>query len=235
MSKATNIYAQQQINKVAVISFFTSKQIDASEVSGIATLIAKISKDPSLNLDSAMSMFYGSWKNDFQAKFPFEFIAEPTVVNNPQYPTLMDGSTQFYSPEYVLTPDSLKYIPINGIAPFRNTDAIKKSFEVIKEADAVMVVFLSFSIMKKTEIYGFGTAKVRAYANIQLFDKASDPLLKLKEAAVSTNSFQYALGGAILDVADIQPLCMEATKNLLLDLNKTLPSKLEKLKKKLGK
>src|SRR5690606_439825 len=81
-----SLYAQQK--KVAVVTIYADKYIDFSQLNGTAALVAsigKLSEDPNFNLQPIVNNFHDLFFETLVKGFPFEFLPENDVLNNPAY------------------------------------------------------------------------------------------------------------------------------------------------------
>lgn len=224
-----------QMNKAAIVSVYGLREINADEFGGLTKLMSDLSQDGNFKIDTLVTDFYNKLYNEFSKSFPFELIPEEEVLNREGYANILDNtSEQFKYKDYQVTlPEDRPYKPILSFGIIANNKAIENAIALFPEADGVMIAYLSYSLVKETEIMGFGTATVRAYINLKLHDKNNKVVLKLKEGAKSNKKIKFALGGSVFEAEEMQALCKEATENLLKDMEKELPKSLAKMAKKL--
>lgn len=227
------LYAQ--INKVAIVSVYGLREINADDFGGLTKTMSTLSQDGNFQIDSLVTDFYTKLYTEFAQSFPFSIMPEEEVLSNPQYATILDNTAeQFKFQDYqVTTPEDRPYKPIMSFGLVVNNKAIESALAAFPEADGVMIAYISYSLVKESEIMGFGTAKIRAYINLKLHDRNNKVVLKLKEGAKSDKQIRFALGGSVFEAKEMQALCKEATANLLKDMEKELPKSLAKMAKKL--
>jgi hypothetical protein len=77
-----------------------------------------------------------------------------------------------------------------------------------------------------------GNAGMRAFINIDLFNKDAKKVFKMEEYATSKKSVPLINGVPIMTSDKVLPLCENATERLLEDLKKELPKLVKKVDKK---
>jgi hypothetical protein len=85
----------------------------------------------------------------------------------------------------------------------------------------------------KISIGGMGKAGIRAYINIELFNKEAKKVFQLEEYATSKKGVALISGTPILNYDKLLPMCENATELLLADISKKLPKLIKKVDKKL--
>ena len=99
--------------------------------------------------------------------------------------------------------------------------------------DGVMFIYLHFSWEPKVALGGLGTAGIRAYINMELFNKEAKKVFNLEEYATSKKGVALVQGAPVLNYDKLMPMCESATEELLEDLNKKLPKYIKKVDKNL--
>src|SRR5690606_4020656 len=69
-------------------TIYADKYIDFSQLNGTAALVAsigKLSEDPNFNLQPIVNNFHDLFFETLVKGFPFEFLPENDVLNNPAY------------------------------------------------------------------------------------------------------------------------------------------------------
>ena len=82
---SANVFAQK---KVAVTSFYVTKQIGFDELGGGAGMVAAIgslSDDPNFNLQPVLDNFYKTFTTEYAQSFPFTLMPEEEVVKRAEY------------------------------------------------------------------------------------------------------------------------------------------------------
>jgi hypothetical protein len=105
--------------------------------------------------------------------------------------------------------------------------------EIFPDVDGVMFVYLHFQFEPKVNIGGMGNAGMRAFINIDLFNKEAKKVFKMEEYATSKKSVPLINGTPIMTYDKVLPLCTNASERLLEDLEKNLPKLVKKVDKKL--
>ena len=102
-----------------------------------------------------------------------------------------------------------------------------------KDVDGVMFVYIDFQFVKKFAMGGTGTAGMRAYARLKLWNKTGDKVFVVNESATSSKTIGIIGGIPLMKVEKILPLCEDAATELLIDLKKRIPKLVGKVEKKL--
>jgi hypothetical protein len=234
-----SVQAFSQKKKVAVTTFYVDKHIDFSGLDGAARMaasIASLAENPNFDLKSVLNNFHTVFFNDYAKQFPFDLMAEESVIGKDQYKN--------YESKFGETADAdksklmQKYIVQDGYKPLMETLAKKEKrneirmLEIFKnDADGVMFVYMSYSFVKKFAVGGTGTAGIRAHAHIKLWNKEGKKVFSINESAVSDKTVAMVNGIPLTTPDKILPLCEDASQVLLKDLNK----RLEKIAKKSAK
>ena len=96
-----------------------------------------------------------------------------------------------------------------------------------------MFIYLHYAWEPKVALGGLGTAGIRAYINMELFNKEAKKVFNLEEYATSKKGVALVQGAPILNYDKLMPMCESATEKLLDDLNKKLPKYIKKVDKNL--
>jgi hypothetical protein len=222
-----------QNKKVAVVTFYGDKQIGVSELGGNAEalkFISNIAEDPSFNIEAMLTKFHDSFFTNYAEDLPFDLVEEKDVLTNEAYQNFEIETNVLAAQEgnYYIFPD-YKFIPINGSK--KNLEGI---FEALNnEYDGVMLVGIYFDFKPKIAFGGNGTAGVRAYASIYLYNKELKKVLSINETAVSNKTVGLVKGIPTAKAAKIIPLCENALEELMEDLNKKIGKLTKKVDKKL--
>ena len=228
----TSAFAQQ-IKNVALLSIFANREIEAPGFNGLATMIETLSKDKNFQLDSISARYYEKFKSAIAPKMPFSLISGTDVYDKPGYQNLLDPYTVKYADSQVTKVE--KYLAVTGTGLFKNVEAIKKSFTLLGNPDAVIITNIQFELVKQMEMMGVGTAKIYGYAYIRIFNKDGDVIFKLNSKGKSKDDISFAFGGDMFDTSQMQKLANQSFENLLVDIDNDMPKQIEKMKKKLSK
>ncbi|MEO8146133.1 MAG: hypothetical protein ABI723_00785 [Bacteroidia bacterium] len=238
MGFSLNTFGQKK--KVAVVTFYGDKYISFSELDGTAALagnIATLAKDTNFNIKPIVTKFHDTFFNELAAELPFELYPEEKVIKNPQYISYKSvaGETEDDSAALLLQ----HYVVADGYKPlleFANKKARNelKMLEIFgPEVDGVMFVYIDFAFVKKIAIGGTGSAGMRAYVRMKLWNKAGDKVFTVNESANSGKTIGIVAGVPVLKVEKILPLCQDAANEIIGDLKKRIPKMASKVDKKL--
>ena len=230
-----------QKKKVAVVTFYVNKEIDASQMGSGAQLmksIATLADDPSFDLTPVLGNFHDVFFNEYSKSFPFDLLPEESVTGKAEYKS--------YESKFKETKDKDRakwrqgYITSKGYKPLSNVGLKKenrnstKMLEMFgKEADGVMFVFLSYQFVPKMAVGGMGSAGIKGYVNIKLFNKEGKKVFGINEGGMSTESVAMVKGIPIMKKEKIQPMCESASNKIIKDLTKKLPKIAKKAAAKL--
>ncbi|KRD61855.1 hypothetical protein ASE40_10070 [Flavobacterium sp. Root935] len=219
--------AYSQKKKVAVVSFYTDKTIDLSDL-GLNSIAAvtDLGNNPNFNLAPILEKYHNAFFNDYAKKFPFDLVPESEVTQKQEYIDFTPkfaregdaGSTIINYPGY-------KYI-YEGINGSTNEVASAKIFS--EKADGVLFTEIHFALQKGFAVGGTGTVKMRAYARIALYDKNGKKVFAFNEGANSKKTGTIVGGIPVLSFDKVLPMCESALDELLKDLD----GKIEKMVKK---
>ncbi|WP_291145427.1 hypothetical protein [Flavobacterium sp. UBA7680] len=225
---ALTSYSQKK--KVAVVSFYTDKTIDLSELglNGLAA-IADLGNNPNFNLSPILEKYHNAFFNDYSKKFPFDLLPETEVTQKPEYIAFTpkfareggESGTIINYPGY-------KYI-YEGMNGSANEVASSTMFKEV--ADGVLFTEIHFAVVKGFAVGGTGTIKMKAYARIALYDKTGKKVFAFSEGANSKKTGTIVGGVPVLSLDKVLPMCESALEELLKDLDE----KLEKIVKKSDK
>lgn len=228
-----SVFCQAQLNKVALISVYGSRNLTDNELEKAAYEV--LMKDTSFNILPIIIKFEQNVQNKFFPQLPFPFVPKEQVLNAPGYKELSD-LTYFTKAkqEWSVTP-SPGYIPLASFGILDDTEAIKKSFSLLpSDVDGVMVCFIEFKLYESVGIGGMSSKKIYAYVNMKIFNKDGKQIFKLKERASSSKGIM-AVGGIITDVKKVLPLVNDAADKLFEEMQERLPKALAKLAKNIEK
>lgn len=219
----TTVFAQK---KVAVTSFYVSKQIGFEELGGGAGMVAAIgslSDDPNFNLQSVLDNFYKTFTTEYASSFPFQLLPEEQVVKKAEYVAYKgrfneskdaDAGKLF---QRFLTPEGYKPLQESLIKGEESNQM--QMVKMFPEADGVMFVSMGYDFVKKPVPF---TAGVRAYVRISLYNKEGKKVFTVTEYGTSKESVAIVGGIPIMTPAKLLPLCESASEKLVSDLSKKL-------------
>lgn len=223
--------ASAQITKGALISVFGDRNLSDNPLD--TKLYEAIMKDTAFNLVPIVNKFDKTIREKFLPQFPFPFVSKEEVTNATGYADLK-SLTRWNRDNWSTTPAE-KYVPIAAFGVADDTDAIKKSFEIVQQGvDGVMIAYVSFNIYDGAGIGPMAKKKIWAYVNIKIFNKEGKRIFKLKERASSTEGVM-AVGGIITNFGKLKPMIESSAENLLKDMDEKLPKALNKMAKQMDK
>ncbi len=221
--------ANAQLHKVALVSVYGNKKIDASDF-GVINSFKSLGNDPAFNLKGIITEVKDSIYSELGPMFPFDFLPEDKIINNEQYKALGESAKKGLSKMMYASPDGYYYIPFTKKYFSQLVDIFKPD-----SVDGFMVVSVNYSLEKIVQAMGFGTAKVMAQITLSIYDTRGKLMLLLPVTQVSSESIKFALGGNAMDASKILPLCHDATMKAFAKLKEKLPKKIEKMEKKYKK
>lgn len=223
-----------QVDKVMLISFWGFREIEPGDFGGgITTMVSELAKDSSFMTQKYVDKLYENFNTEYVKSFPFTMMDENLILNAHGYDKITDGAT--FKVDQSTASVIKTFQPILYSAILKNKDAIDKAFTMVPEADLVMVVRLSFSLVKKSEVFGFGVGAVRANVDMDGIGKDNKVYFKVRESATSDKTFKFALGGSAFKASEIQPLCDQAVENIFVEMKEVLPKRIAKMEKALKK
>ena len=229
-----SLTAQDAEKKVALTTFFVDRQIDVSDLSGNAAFVANIltmAKDSNFNLQPVLDDFKNNFFTSYAQQFPFSLMPESEILENADYQAFEESIPfDFVRP---LTPDGYKVMYPGGILQRKENRNQNEMLRMFPTADGVMYVFMNYAFVKKIAIGGMGTAGIRAFCSIWLYNKEGKNVFRIYESANSKGTVGMVAGVPIVSVDKILPLCHDASANLFEDLKGKLPKIAKKAAKKL--
>lgn len=223
-------YAQDK--KVAIISVFVDKNLtgDMGEV-----LLQKLNKDKNFNFDSLANDFRDKLFEKYVSELPIELIPEEKVITVEGYKDLKTGSEESIWDLRMQPASGYVFIDARTGLSGSNVKNIRKSFELIPEADLVMVCYVDFGLGAGTGGGLVSGNKISAYANFKILDKNGKKVIVIREYAQSKHMMVTGLGGTAYDPDKLKELSNEALEALYKDLDKKLEKNYKKVQKKLSK
>ncbi|MBN8702546.1 MAG: hypothetical protein J0M08_05750 [Bacteroidetes bacterium] len=237
----SSTFAQRK--KIAVVTFYTDKHIDYSDIpNSNVTFVASMKslyEDPKFNLKPVLDNFHKAFFAELAKDFPFDFIPEEQVINNEAYKAYeskwgetKDAEKSKFAQQYISV-DGYKPLIINPLGKKENRNETKMLEIFGKDVDGVMIVTLDYRFLVKAAVMGMGSAGMYAYARIKLWNKEGDKVFTVNERASSDQTVALISGIPVTNVDEILPMCESASKKLLEDLRKRMPKITEKAAKKL--
>ncbi|RED23832.1 hypothetical protein BD847_2904 [Flavobacterium cutihirudinis] len=222
---ALNSYSQKK--KIAVVSFYTDKTIDLSELGlNAVAAVTDLGSDPNFNLLPILEKYHTAFFNDYSKKFPFDLIPESEVTQKQEY---IDYVPHFdregEKGKYIINYPGYKYI-YEGANGSANEVATATMFK--DNADGVLFTEIHFAVVKGFAVAGTGTIKMKAYARIALYDKTGKKVFAFSEGATSKKTGTIVGGIPVLSFDKVLPMCESALDELLKDLD----GRIEKIVKK---
>ena len=236
-----------QKKRVAVVTFFVDKYIDASKIeAGSRAFAYEQTKqdDPRFDLRPILKDFHETFMKKYVKQFPFEIVPEDDILNHPMYQAYkgLDGVEDEDSADVLMEQINDRFIAIDGynvlltggnmLRSWRTESHMVKILED-QDIDGVMFVSMYYAWEPKVALGGLGNCGVRSYINIDLFDKEAKKVFKLDEFATSKKGVPLVSGTPVMNYKKLMPMCESATEELLADLNKKLPKYLKKVDQRL--
>ncbi len=236
-----------QKKKIAIVTFYVDKYINADKiVEGMREeTYAKTRKDdPRFDLRPVLQEFHHEFIHEYAAQFPFEIVEENSIINHPKYQAYsgLEGIEDEGDIEGMERELQDRFIAIEGynvlltggnmLRSWRTESHMVKILEDL-DVDGVMFVSLSYQWEPKVALGGLGNAGIRAFINLELFDKDAKKVFKMQEYATSKKGVALVNGAPILNYDKLMPMCQNATEELQDDLNKKLGKLVKKADKKL--
>jgi hypothetical protein len=125
--------------------------------------------------------------------------------------------------------------PINGykiVLPVIGHENERNLLAIFPQADGVMKVYIDFTLVK-WGFGGMGIVKMKAHANVALFNKDGDKVFSIKEDAESKTTGALVANVPVMTPETIMPMCESAMDKLMIDLQKDLPKMIKKTEAKL--
>lgn len=231
--------------KVAIVTFYVDKYIDykkANEGTRSAYNSSTLADDPNFDLRPLLQEFYETFKKDFAKDFPFEIVDEKEILESPMYKAYhgLDGVEDTDSVDVYMENINDRFIAIDGYNVLLSGGNMLRSWrteshllKMFPDLDGVMFVYMHYQFEPKVAIGGMGNAGMRAFINIDLFNKEAKKVFKMEEYATSKKSVPLIQGTPVMTTSKILPMCENATERLLEDLQKELPKLVKKVDKKL--
>lgn len=218
-----NVFAQK---KVAVTSFYVTKQIGFEALgggAGLAAAIGNLSDDPNFNLQPVLDNFYKTFTTEYAQNFPFQLMPEEEVVKRTEYVSYQGRFNEGKDADAgklmqrFLTPEGYKPLQESLIKGEESNQM--QMVKMFNDADGVMFVSMGYDFVKKTVPF---TAGVRAYVRISLYNKAGKKVFTVTEYGTSKESVAIVGGIPIMTPAKLLPLCESASEKLVADLAKKM-------------
>lgn len=223
--------ATESKKKVAVVTFFVSKQIEMMDGGAqIAARVADLADNPKFNLQPVLDTFYAKFFTNFAPKFPFELMPEDYVTKNETYKAFDTSSTGIVvlMSGRELNPAGYKTIYPGGILQKSENRNENKLLEILPEADGVMFVWMDYEFVPKKGFGGMGTCGIRANINLWLYNKEGKKVFRIREYATSKKQVAMVGGIPVTSFDKVLPLCEDASEKLLVELE----DKLDKITRK---
>ena len=241
----TVIYGQKK--RVAVVTFYVDKYINANkivETSRADTYEKTKEDDPRFDLRPNLQNFHETFMKDYVKKFPFELIPEEEVLNHDMFKAYkgLDGVEDQDSVDDLNEAIHDRFIAIEGYNVLLTGGNMLRSWRteshlitILEDmnVDGVMFVYLHYAWEPKVAFGGLGNAGIRAYINMDLFNKEAKKVFKLEEYATSKKGVALIQGAPVFNYDKLMPMCESATDELLDDLDKKIPKYIKKVDKNL--
>jgi len=243
----TAVVSFGQEKRVAVVTFYVDKYINADkivETSRADTYEKTKEDDPRFDLRPILEDFHATFMKDYVKKFPFEVVAEEVVLNHEMYKAYkgLDGIEDQDSIDQLSEAINDRFIAIDGYNVLLSGGNMLRSWRteshlltILEDLniDGVMFVYLHYGWEPKVAMGGLGNCGIRAYINMDLFNKEAKKVFKMEEFATSKKGVPLVQGAPVLNYDKLLPMCESATEELVEDLNKKLSKLTNKVEKSL--
>jgi hypothetical protein len=226
----TGSYAQNK--KVAVVSFYVSKQIDMSDFGSLAQAAAlKLCNDSAFNLKPLLYKFHDQFFSAYSKNFPFDLAPESEVFSNDAYKAFMPFESPTEGADYNVNFQT-PYEGYKVIFKLKEDESAKSMLAIFNQDDGVMKVDITFTMLK----YGFnnmGVVRMMAYANIFLYNKNGDRVFWIHDNGKSKSVSPMVAGVPVMTPDKLLPMCESAMDEMMVQLDKDLPKMIKKADAKL--
>jgi len=231
--------------KVALVTFYVDKYINYDKATADTRSSYQdrtLADDPDFDLRPLLEEFYNTFRKEYVKDFPFELVDEKVVIESDMYKAYsgLDGVEDTDSVDFYRENINDRFIAIDGYNVLLSGGNLLRSWrteahllEMFPDVDGVMFVYMHYQFEPKVNIGGMGNAGMRAFINIDLFNKEAKKVFKMEEFATSKKSVPLINGVPIMTTEKILPLCASATERLLEDLEKEFPKLVKKVDKNL--
>lgn len=228
---SVRVFAQDAKKKVAVVTFFVSKQIGLGDGNAqLASRVTDLADNPNFNLQPVLDTFYSKFFNNFAQKFPFELMPEDYVIKNETYKSFDTSSVGIVVllSGRELNPAGYKTIYPGGALQKSENRNQNKLLEIFPESDGVMFVWMDYEFVPKKGFAGMGTCGMKATINLWLYNKEGKKVFRISEYATSKKQVAMVGGIPVTAFDKVLPLCEDASERLLVELEE----KLDKISRK---
>ena len=240
-------HAQKKKKKIAIVTFYVDKYINADKiVEGMREETYEMTRkdDPRFDLRPVLQEFHHEFIHEYASQFPFEIMDEKTILEHPKYQAYngLEGIEDEGDAEGLERELQDRFIAIDGYSVLLTGGNLLRSWrteshmvKILEDlgVDGVMFVSLSYQWEPKVALGGLGNAGIRAFVNLELFDKDAKKVFKMQEYATSKKGVALVNGAPILNYDKLMPMCRNATEELQEDLNKKIGKLVKKADKKL--
>lgn len=205
------------LEKVALLSVYCDKRVTVSGFEGIsannpgvqeiATAMSFLAQSDDFNLQSTSELLKNKILVDFAPSFPFNFKDEKSIIESDTYSALDKNPFAGLNPLFFAIPQGYKIIA-------DDTDTINEAASGFPDSDGFMFVKVNYELRKTFELFGVGTAVIQAKLTMTVKDRTGKVAMKKTHSSNSNNKITFILGG-VFNANEIQPLCEEATDNVL--------------------
>jgi|GEM_PF-698612 len=209
--------------KIALVSVYCSKQVDASQFgNSLAGAINTLANSEDFDLRPFVDKLHERIQNGYLENLDYDFIPEAEVLSAPGYDkSISDGS--LIKAEYLLKPEG--YVGVHTMSK----KSQQKALDVFPDVDGIMMIGIDYTLVKTAEVMGFGTAKVQANINLKIVDRKGKKMFKVLVYQKSSDNIKFALGG-VFNTDELMPLVEDATNNALERLDEKILKKASKKK-----
>jgi hypothetical protein len=212
------------IDKVAVVAVGANKYIDMEEFGLGQNIMAELAKDDEFDVTPAVTSTHRFVFGDFRTRLPFELLDEKRIVPAERYQAFVAFPASPFKDlqarhfvgarvgNHAYKPVLTSWIASIGIGVKERRDRLFAT--VPDEADAIMLVHVSYKLDKEASMFGAGMARIIAYLQADIVDRKGRTVLSVVRNATSRDQVEFAFN-SVVSPKKIQPLCLDATDQAL--------------------
>lgn len=214
-----NKAALSKVDRAAVVSVYIDRNINMAAFASLMGMASIDAQRDELKLTPVRDNLYETVFS-YQEYLPFKYQDEKDVIKAKGY---SDIDREYQSE------DAERYSVVPGYNVIMLQDApatVRQCFRVLPEnTDAVMEFSISYALEKRTSFGGMiGTAKVRAYLNMIMYDRQGEEVMHIRKTGLSDDSFEFALDD--FDMSKVNPLLPQANQNAFYEMDQFIKKKL---------
>jgi hypothetical protein len=189
----------KKLEKVALVSVSSSKQIDASEFNSLGAMITKLADSEDFDLMPITVSLKESVYEVYAKELPFPLMPEEELF-------AIEGFSEINQLSFIISPEGYP-----NVMPISKKKVMNAVWNAVPDADGIMLVYASYTLNKVVEAFGFGTAKMQCNIWVEVRSRKKGKRILTKNLyGRSENKIKFQLGG-VMDTTQLIPLCQEAT------------------------